>query len=109
MTHYVVEEERNDTISDLHDQGEGSLSRSRPITALTRNLSEMSIECSTVKAPPQASVVTTADVLSHHATAEPTLILDDVGGLSSSNKLLIQEKVKTVFELPDSESLVNGT
>lgn len=98
--HKLLLEERNNTISDL--QYHKTIKDTRPIAALTRNISEMSIECSTaIKEPPETPTTTT-----HHN--KPSLILDDIDGLSSSNKLLIQEKVKSVFELPDTETLVNG-
>jgi hypothetical protein len=58
---------------------------------LARNLSsEMSIECSTTANHEQ----------------DYDLMLDEIE--SSEELSLIEQKVKTVFELPDSETLVNG-
>lgn len=67
---------------------------SRPAHRLTRNLSsEMSIERSTTS--------------NHNQNYD--LILDGIGSREGlSNLSLIEQKVKTVFELPESETLVNG-
>lgn len=63
----------------------------RPISTLTRNLTEMSIECSPIP-----------------AEEENTIKIDDIGDMEISKKGIVQDKVKTVFELPDTEILVNG-
>ncbi|KAI8643219.1 hypothetical protein BD408DRAFT_415154 [Parasitella parasitica] len=61
----------------------------RPTAGLTRNLSEMSIECRTA-----------------NDGREPSLD-DEIVNDSLSNRLLIEAKVRNVFELPQSETLVN--
>ncbi|CAO3656755.1 unnamed protein product [Mucor hiemalis] len=74
--------EQNDTISDLNHS-----TNPRPITSLTRNLSEMSIECGTVP-----------------SNNPPREVNDD---LNASSNTLLESKVKTVFELSESETLLN--
>lgn len=77
------QQEQNDTISDLNKS-----TAPQPITSLTRNLSEMSIECATVPTnnnPPQE-------------------LNDD---LVASSSALLENKVKAVFELSESETLLN--
>jgi hypothetical protein len=76
----------HDTISEI--PARTSL---RPTVGLTRNLSEMSIECSSVANDNYDS-----------------LLSDEIIEDNLSNRLLIQDKLKTAFELPESETLING-
>ncbi|CEP11565.1 hypothetical protein [Parasitella parasitica] len=73
----------DDTISEIP-------ARHRPTAGLTRNLSEMSIECSTAN---------------RNGCEPPPTLDDEIVHDNSSNRLLI---VRNVFELPPSETLVNG-
>lgn len=54
----------------------------------------MSIECGTV--PTGAE------------NKENPITIDDIGDMSIDKKGIVQDKVKTVFELPETEVLVNG-
>ncbi|GAA5812088.1 hypothetical protein MFLAVUS_005538 [Mucor flavus] len=77
-------------VSDEHGTISDSPPNTRPISTLTRNLTEMSIECSPIS-----------------AKEENTIKIDDIGDMEISKKGIVQDKVKTVFELPDTEILVN--
>ncbi|KAI9342411.1 hypothetical protein BD770DRAFT_204796 [Pilaira anomala] len=72
----------NDTSSDKQS-----------LKKLTRSLTEMSIECGTV--PTRAE------------NKENTITIDDIGDMSIDKKGIVQVKVRTVFELPETEVLVN--
>lgn len=76
----------HDTISEI--PARTSL---RPTVGLTRNLSEMSIECSSPANDTYDSILNDENI-------------DD----NLSNRLLIQNKLKIAFELPESETLING-
>lgn len=82
----ATEHDDNDTISEIP-----ATTTPRPRVGLTRNLSEMSIECSTAADENDDSVL------------DDELLQDDL-----SNRALIESKVKRAFTLPASETLVNG-
>lgn len=61
----------------------------RPIPALTRNMSEMSIEYT----------------VPEDEKDDTELILDNI---PKPNQSSLENKLKMVFELPESETLING-
>lgn len=80
----TTEQEDDDTISEI------PTTANRPTAGLTRNFSEMSIECSTANE-------------NYDAMLDDEIIQDDL-----SNRAVIEAKVKTAFALPASETLING-
>ncbi|GAN01566.1 glycosyltransferase family 1 protein [Mucor ambiguus] len=83
------QQDDDDTISEMPAL---TAATHRPTVGLTRNLSEMSIECSTATDENDDSVL------------DDELIQADL-----SNRVLIESKVKKAFALPASETLINVT
>ncbi|KAI8982303.1 hypothetical protein BDF20DRAFT_834938 [Mycotypha africana] len=71
----------------------GQQRRQRPSVSKTlNNLSEMSIECSTV---------------TDHSQKLNSALYENEIGIDNQNKSIIEQKVKSVFELPHEEKLIN--
>lgn len=89
-TDNMQQDDDDDTISEIPAL---TTAHRRPtaVVGLTRNLSEMSIECSTAAAADE------------NDDDDDELIQDDL-----SNRALIESKVKKAFALPASETLING-